>query len=72
MAILFPFVFREGLASVHFTAEKGNYLHKLQAAEEKAKEKKLCLWQNYSPELEKKPEVEGKAKEKKLCLWQNY
>jgi len=50
---------REGLASVHFTAEKGNYLHKLQAAEEKAKEKKLCLWQNYSPEQEKKPEVEG-------------
>merc|ERR550519_3345693 len=49
---------REGLASVHFTAEKGNYLRQLQTAEESAKEKKICIWQNYTGEEEKKPEKE--------------
>ena len=53
------FSLREGLASVHFTAEKGNYLRQLQTAEEKAKEKKINLWQNYVPEENKEPEVEG-------------
>merc|ERR1712142_568504 len=48
---------KEGLASVHFTAEKGNYLRQLQTAEEKAKEKKLNIWENYVEE-EKKPEPE--------------
>jgi len=50
---------REGLASVHFTAEKGNYLRQLQTGEEKAKEKKLNIWQNYVPEDDKEPEIEG-------------
>jgi len=50
---------REGLASVHFTAEKGNYLRQLQTAEESAKEKKLNLWENYVPEVDTKPETEG-------------
>ena len=43
---------------MHFTAEKGNYLRQLQTAEEKAKEKKLNIWENFVEE-EKKPEPEG-------------
>jgi len=50
---------REGLASVHFTAEKGNYLRQLQTAEDSAKEKKLNMWENYTPEEENKAEKEG-------------
>uniref|UniRef100_A0A0N5AH97 Staphylococcal nuclease domain-containing protein 1 n=1 Tax=Syphacia muris TaxID=451379 RepID=A0A0N5AH97_9BILA len=37
-----------GLASVHFTAEKGNYYNQLCAAEKRAKQAKLGLWANWS------------------------
>ena len=56
----FP-IYREGLAALHFTAEKGNYLRQLQTGEEKAKEKKLNIFQNWVPEDDKEPEVEGKC-----------
>jgi len=36
-----------GLSSVHFTAERSNYYHKLLQAEESAKQQKLKMWANY-------------------------
>ncbi|XP_067676667.1 staphylococcal nuclease domain-containing protein 1-like [Haliotis asinina] len=36
-----------GLASVHFTAERSNFYKTLQVAEEKAKKDKLKMWANY-------------------------
>lgn len=49
---------KEGLASMHFTAEKGNYMRQLQNGEDGAKGKKLNIWQNYVPEEKKQVEVE--------------
>lgn len=39
-----------GLASVHFTAERGNYLSQLNAAEQRAKKAKLGMWANWTDE----------------------
>uniref|UniRef100_A0A915AJY5 Staphylococcal nuclease domain-containing protein 1 n=1 Tax=Parascaris univalens TaxID=6257 RepID=A0A915AJY5_PARUN len=39
-----------GLASVHFTAERGNYFVQLLAAEQKAKKAKLGIWANWTDE----------------------
>ncbi|VDK43460.1 unnamed protein product [Anisakis simplex] len=39
-----------GLASVHFTAEKGSYYSQLQAAEQRAKKAKLGIWTNWTDE----------------------
>lgn len=39
-----------GLASVHFTAEKGSYYSQLCAAEQRAKKAKLGLWASYVDE----------------------
>lgn len=36
-----------GLAKVHFTAERSNYFNQLCAAEKRAKEAKLGLWKDY-------------------------
>ncbi|XP_031552715.1 staphylococcal nuclease domain-containing protein 1-like [Actinia tenebrosa] len=36
-----------GLSSVHFTAERSNFYHKLTYAEETAKSQKLKMWANY-------------------------
>ncbi|XP_056013676.1 staphylococcal nuclease domain-containing protein 1-like isoform X1 [Ostrea edulis] len=44
----------EGLAKVHFTAERSNYFKQLQIAEENARRNKLNLWKDYkeAPETE--------------------
>ncbi|MFH4979105.1 hypothetical protein AB6A40_005814 [Gnathostoma spinigerum] len=39
-----------GLASVHFTAERGNYYKQLCAAEQKAKKAKLGMWADWTEE----------------------
>jgi len=55
---------REGLAKVHFTAEKGNYYGKLKAAEEPAKTARLKVWENYVEEVvEEVPKEEEKEEE---------
>nr|CAG4648501.1 EOG090X01F7 [Polyphemus pediculus] len=45
----------EGLASVHFSAERSGHFRSLQVAEENAKAKKIRLWANYTGEKEVKP-----------------
>lgn len=45
----------EGLASVHFSAERSPYYRALQIAEENAKKRKLKIWANY---VEKEVKVE--------------
>ncbi len=38
---------QEGLAKMHFTAERGNYYKQLSAAEEMAKNAKRNIWKNF-------------------------
>lgn len=60
----------QGLASVHFTAERSRYYNQLQAAEESAKARKLNRWANYvEEEPEEKPQDQAAdASERKLNL----
>nr|CAG4645365.1 EOG090X01F7 [Lynceus sp. MCZ IZ 141354] len=55
----------DGLATVHFTAERSAYCKQLQIAEENAKRRRAKVWANYSEEKEAKPqpeeELSGKA-----------
>jgi len=44
----------EGLASVHFSAERSSHFRSLSMAEESAKGKKIRMWKNYSGEKEVK------------------
>lgn len=44
-----------GLASVHFSAERGPYYNQLSSAERSAKNAKRGIWQNYVEEAETKP-----------------
>lgn len=52
----------EGLASVHFSAEKSEYYRALKTAEDQAKAKKKNIWANY---VEAEPEVEKEETEEK-------
>lgn len=36
-----------GLASVHFSAERSNYFRQLQSAEDQAKSRRLKIWKNF-------------------------
>lgn len=48
----------EGLAKVHFTAERSNYYKQLQIAEENAKRNRLNLWKDYQEVTEPEEVVE--------------
>lgn len=52
----------EGLASVHFSAEKSEYFRALKTAEDQAKAKKKNIWANY---VEAEPEIEKEETEEK-------
>nr|CAG4641473.1 EOG090X01F7 [Eurycercus lamellatus] len=55
----------EGLASVHFTAERSVYYRSLQVAEENAKAKKLKMWANYvEKEVKAVPEEDAGTERK--------
>merc|ERR1712071_619341 len=56
----------EGLASVHFSAERSSHFRSLSMAEESAKGKKIRMWKNYSGEKEVKvvPDEETVAERK--------
>lgn len=60
----------EGLASVHFSAEKSEYYRQLKSAEDKAKKQKKRIWASYveEPEVEeiKEEEKEDKNVERKV------
>lgn len=53
----------EGLASVHFSAEKSEYYRQLKTAEDGAKAKKKNIWANYVEEVEEKHDEEKEDKE---------
>jgi staphylococcal nuclease domain-containing protein 1 len=61
----------EGLSKVHFTAERSNFYATLQAAEERAKAKKLNIWSKYEEpkivEAENEP-TERTVKYKKVIV----
>jgi staphylococcal nuclease domain-containing protein 1 len=52
----------EGLASVHFSAEKSEHYRALKTAEDSAKTKRKNIWANYveEVEVEKEPEIDEK------------
>nr|QBI71281.1 ebna2 binding protein P100 [Thermobia domestica] len=55
----------EGLASVHFTAERSNHYSALKRAEDNAKRKKEKIWANFEEEKEEeKPEEDEKVTER--------
>uniref|UniRef100_A0A1B0GKL7 Staphylococcal nuclease domain-containing protein 1 n=2 Tax=Lutzomyia longipalpis TaxID=7200 RepID=A0A1B0GKL7_LUTLO len=54
----------EGLATVHFTAEKSEYYRALKNAEDQAKAKKKNIWKNYTAEVENEKERDGETEEK--------
>lgn len=58
----------EGLASVHFSAEKSEHYRALKAAEDSAKAKKKNIWANYVEEVEpeEKEEIEPAEKDDKI------
>ncbi|XP_014664690.1 PREDICTED: LOW QUALITY PROTEIN: staphylococcal nuclease domain-containing protein 1-like [Priapulus caudatus] len=62
----------DGLASVHFTAERSQYFKQLQTAETNAKEKKLNMWTNYveAEEIQEplEEELERKLNFKSVCI----
>lgn len=47
-----------GLAKMHFTAERSSYFKELEIAQERAKTKKIGIWQNYVEEVQDTPVVE--------------
>lgn len=55
----------EGLATVHFTAEKSEYYRALKSAEDNAKAKKKNIWSTYVEEVEgeKDKDADGEEKE---------
>lgn len=55
----------EGLASVHFSAEKTEYYRQLKTAENQAKSKKKNIWANYVEEV-KEEEVKEEDKDEKV------
>lgn len=52
----------EGLAEVHFSAEKSEHYRALKMAEDKAKAAKKGIWENYKEEVEEKVEEEKEEK----------
>ncbi|XP_077528876.1 staphylococcal nuclease domain-containing protein 1 [Haemaphysalis longicornis] len=52
---------KEGLASVHFTAERSPHFRALQLAEEDAKRRKLRLWENYEEAQEEEEEAASRG-----------
>lgn len=57
-----------GLATVHFTAEKSRYYNQLTCAEEKAKKARLNLWRNYVEEEEAPKQAANEPTERKMNL----
>ncbi|RDD43774.1 hypothetical protein TrispH2_003888 [Trichoplax sp. H2] len=49
---------KNGLAKIHFSAEKSNYYNEMQTAEEAAKKAKIKVWENYAEPEEKEEEEE--------------
>lgn len=56
----------EGLASVHFSAEKTEYYRQLKAAEDSAKSKKKNIWANYVEENKEDQEIKEEDKDEKV------
>uniref|UniRef100_A0A6B2EL05 Staphylococcal nuclease domain-containing protein 1 n=1 Tax=Phlebotomus kandelakii TaxID=1109342 RepID=A0A6B2EL05_9DIPT len=54
----------EGLATVHFTAEKSEYYRALKTAEDNAKAKKKNIWSTYVEEPEEEKKGDGETEEK--------
>ncbi|XP_059613411.1 staphylococcal nuclease domain-containing protein 1 [Phlebotomus argentipes] len=54
----------EGLATVHFTAEKSEYYRALKTAEDNAKAKKKNIWSTYVEEPEGEKEKDGEVGDK--------
>ncbi|EDV26392.1 uncharacterized protein TRIADDRAFT_49990 [Trichoplax adhaerens] len=49
---------KNGLAKIHFSAEKSNYYNEMQTAEEAAKKAKIKVWENFAEPEEKEEEEE--------------
>jgi staphylococcal nuclease domain-containing protein 1 len=58
----------QGLATVHFAAEKSKYYNQLVAAEERAKKARLNQWKNYVEEEDTAKQVANEPTERKLNL----
>ena len=57
----------EGLAEVHFSAEKSEYYRQLKSAEDRAKAAKKNIWRNYVEQvIEEKPVIVDEEKEDKI------
>jgi len=56
----------EGLAEVHFSAEKSEYYRQLKIAEDRAKAAKKNIWTNYVEEVPKEKTVTEEEKEDKV------
>ncbi|KAL5292914.1 SND1 family protein [Megaselia abdita] len=54
----------EGLAEVHFSAEKSTHFRALKSAEEAAKKAKKGIWANYVEQVEEKPVTNNNVEEK--------
>jgi staphylococcal nuclease domain-containing protein 1 len=58
----------QGLATVHFSADKSKYYNQLTGAEERAKKARLNLWKNYVEEEEIVKQAVNEPTERKLNL----
>lgn len=57
-----------GLATVHFAADRSKYYNQLVNAEEKAKKARLNLWKSYVEEEDVAKQVANEPTERKLNL----
>lgn len=57
-----------GLATVHFAADRSKYYNQMLVAEEKAKKARLNLWKNYVEEEDVAKQTANEPTERKLNL----